>query len=63
MAQLVGSKATLEELTYILKQMRDESGRSMEDFTIPAWPYMVADRMGYQRAIDDVLRLIDLKGE
>lgn len=59
--RILASRPTLEDLANILKSLRDESVRSMGDYTSAAWPYMVADRMGYQRAIDEVLKIIDLK--
>lgn len=59
--RLTASKPILDDLTFILNSLREESVRSMNDYTSPAWPYMVADRMGYQRAIEEVMKIVDLK--
>ena len=56
-----------EDLDRIVKQLEKdynsslESQRSQSNYSLPAWSEYQADCLGYQRAIKDVISLINIK--
>lgn len=59
------SKFILDILDEILYNKSIEVGNTEFDpsqYQSPSWAYMQADRNGYQRALRDVRKILDIKG-
>lgn len=59
---LMASRHTLEALEGILESMLKETPAST-DYDSPSWAYKQADRLGHNRALNQVLDLINLDKE
>ena len=56
------SKITLDRLTEIVYTIsKSGESHSAEDYDSPSWAYKQADRNGYLRALNTILKLIDIK--
>lgn len=58
------NQLVLEQITKTLKEKLESSineQRSKQLFTSNSWPYFQADSNGYQRAISEILTLLQLR--
>lgn len=55
------SKFVLDRLKEICYNMSEEASKSSKnDYTMAAWPYYQADKLGYIRAIKEIIELLQL---
>lgn len=59
---IISNRASLEALEGILESMLKEAPATA-DYDSPSWAYKQADRIGYNRALNQVLDLINLDKE
>jgi hypothetical protein len=59
---IISNRASLEALEGILESMLKEAPAT-DDYESPSWAYKQADRIGYNRALNQVLDLINLDKE
>lgn len=58
---VLNSKFVLDRLSEICYNMLEEAGKSSkDDYKLAAWPYYQADKLGYQRALKDIIELLQL---
>lgn len=57
--QLSSSKDVLEKLKEIIENKRKETILS-EDYESPSWAYKQADRNGYNRALTEILNILNI---
>jgi hypothetical protein len=58
---VLASKETLDKLCKILyNKIQELEMTSKSDYDNPSWPYYAADRIGYIRAMKEVISLCDL---
>jgi hypothetical protein len=58
--QVLSSRDVLERLTEILEDKKTEVVLST-DYDSPSWAYKQADRNGYDRALTEVINLLNMK--
>jgi len=64
LAKLVASKDVLERLQKLLEEdLKSSSTQSLskEKYECPNWPYLQADKVGEERALRKVIKIIDLR--
>tara|TARA_R100001463_G_scaffold26933_6_gene62707 strand:- start:12896 stop:13138 length:243 start_codon:yes stop_codon:yes gene_type:complete len=59
---VLSNRESLERLKAILEPMLKESV-TQADYDSPSWAYKQADRIGYNRALNQVLEIINLDKE
>ena len=57
---VVNSRPLLERLIDILEERIKNSEPKKTDYEQGSWPYYMADTIGYQRALKEVIRLVDI---
>lgn len=55
------SRFVLDRLIEICYNIKDEAAKSSkDDYKLTAWPYYQADKLGYQRALTEIIEILQL---
>ena len=58
---VLGSKKVLDRAVEILyNRVKSREVPSIKDYDSPSWPYLQADRLGELRALQEVIRLLEV---